>query len=169
MYSEGHLQELSDKAYRYALLVVKNKEDALDVMQETLYRYIVKKTEFDDKRAEVAWIYKVASNLSRNILMNSWYKRRAEISAEAWERIPDRNDTENTREDSIFSVVRKLPKKYSDVIFFYYYEEYPADVICTILGIKEGTFYSRLTRARKMLRRRLDAEKEDIGEQIDCT
>lgn len=43
MRSDEHLQELSDKAYRYALLVVKNRDDALDVMQETMYRYIVKK------------------------------------------------------------------------------------------------------------------------------
>ena len=92
--------------------------------------------------------------------MNSWYKRRAEIPAEAWKGIPDKSDTENAREDSVFSVVRKLPKKYSDVIFFYYYEELPADEICNILGIKEGTFYSRLARARKMLKHRLNAENE---------
>ena len=75
MHSEKHLQELSDKAFRYAILVVRNREDALDVMQETLYRYIVKKPEFENEKAETAWIYKVASNLSRNILMNSWYKK----------------------------------------------------------------------------------------------
>lgn len=154
MQSDKHLQELSDKAYRYALLVVKNRDDALDVMQETMYRYIVKKPEFADEKAETAWIYRVASNLSRNILMNSWYRKRVDIADDAWKNVTADDDKES--DDSILQAVHRLPKKYSDVIYFYYYEGYSASEIAAILGIKEGTFYSRIARARKLLRRKLD-------------
>lgn len=159
MCSEKHLQELSDKAYRYALLVVKNRDDALDVMQETMYRYIVKNPEFADEKAESAWIYKVASNLSRNVLMNSWYRKRTDIPDDAWEKIFRKDGTESEREwedNGILKAVHHLPKKYSDVIYFYYYEGYSADESCAVLGIRAGTFYTRLARARRMLRSKLD-------------
>lgn len=58
----------------------------------------------------------------------------------------------------ILEIVLKLPEKYRNVIYLYYYEEYSAAEIAEILGKKENTVYTWLSRARDILRDRLGGE-----------
>lgn len=57
--------------------------------------------------------------------------------------------------------VKALPPKYRVVIHLYYYEQYSTVEIARLLGKKESTVRSLLTRARELLR---EAWKdEDFG------
>ncbi len=58
--------------------------------------------------------------------------------------------------------VLSLPDKYKDVIYLYYYEGYSASEIGKILGKKENTVYSLLSRGRRMLREKLGGDR--VGE-----
>lgn len=93
--------------------------------------------------------------------MNSFSNKFRNELDDLLESIYDKDSVE-TENNNVISAVRRLPKKYSDVIYFYYYEEYPAEDICMILGIKESTFYSRLSRARKLLKRLLNSDDYNI-------
>lgn len=52
----------------------------------------------------------------------------------------------------------KLPKKYSHVIYLFYYEDMSISEIAEILNEKEGTVKSKLSRGRKKLKKRLGEE-----------
>lgn len=54
--------------------------------------------------------------------------------------------------------VLKLPEKYRDVIYLFYYEGYTAVQIAKILGKKENTVYTWLSRAKDILREKLGGE-----------
>ena len=54
-----------------------------------------------------------------------------------------------------------LPPPHKDVIYLYYYEEYSAEEIGQILGKNTNTVYTLLTRARKMLKTRLEGVTEN--------
>ena len=58
----------------------------------------------------------------------------------------------------VLEAVLSLPEKYRNVIYLHYYEDYPAVEIARILGKKENTVYSWLSRARELLRERLGGE-----------
>lgn len=51
-----------------------------------------------------------------------------------------------------------LPEKYRRVVYLHYYEGYTAPEIAEILGIKENTVYTQLTRGRALLRDVLGGE-----------
>ena len=52
----------------------------------------------------------------------------------------------------------RLPEKYRDVIYLFYYEEYTAVEIAKILKKKENTVYTWLSRAKDILREKLGGE-----------
>ncbi len=58
----------------------------------------------------------------------------------------------------VLETVLKLPEKYRDVIYLFYYEGYTAVEIARILGKKENTVYTWLSRAKEILRERLGGE-----------
>lgn len=62
----------------------------------------------------------------------------------------------------VLEAVLALPKRYKDVIYLHYYEGYTANEIGQILGKKENTVYSLLSRGRGMLKKELGGE--GIGE-----
>ena len=58
----------------------------------------------------------------------------------------------------VLEAVLPLPAKYKDVIYLHYYEKYSAVEIGKILGKKENTVYSLLSRGRKILKESVVSE-----------
>lgn len=58
----------------------------------------------------------------------------------------------------VLEVVLRLPEKYRNVIYLFYYEGYSAVEIAGILGRKENTVYTWLSRAKDILREKLGGE-----------
>lgn len=65
--------------------------------------------------------------------------------------------------DDTWQQVLKLPNKYKTAIYLYYYEDYTTDEIANILGVKDSTIRSRLSRARKRLK--IILEEENVNER----
>ena len=58
----------------------------------------------------------------------------------------------------VLEAVLALPVKYKDAIYLHYYEGYSAGEIGRILGKKENTVYSLLSRGRTMLKKALGGD-----------
>ena len=58
----------------------------------------------------------------------------------------------------MLQAVLELDPKYRDVVYLFYYEQYTAPEIAKILGKKENTVYTRLARARGLLKEKLGGE-----------
>ena len=58
----------------------------------------------------------------------------------------------------VLEAVLSLPKQYKDVIYLHYYEGYTASEIGKILGKKENTVYSLLSRGRGILKKELGGD-----------
>ncbi len=61
----------------------------------------------------------------------------------------------------LLEAVLALPEKYKDVIYLYYYEGYSAAEIGGILKKNVNTVYTLLTRARQILKTRLEGVIND--------
>lgn len=145
----------SDMVYRMAYSLLKDKYDAEDIHQEVFIKYLKKKPEFVDENHEKAWFLRVTINMCKNLWKTAWKQRVVSIDDE--NDIMEYELVEDERDD-IVRMVKRLPKKYRIVIHLFYYEELSIDEIASILGSKNSTVRTQLTRARAKLKDLLEEE-----------
>ena len=136
--------------YRVAYSYLKNCADAEDVCQETFLRLYRFSGEFPTDDSCKAWLFRVAVNLSKNLLRSGWKTKRAELT----EDIP----CESEEDLGLLESVMSLPPKYRVTIHLYYYEGYSVKEIADILGTTATTITTRLSRGREQLKRMLQEE-----------
>lgn len=136
--------------YSVALSYVRNKEDALDILQETFIRLLKEETDFDSDEHVKAWLIRVASNLCKNLLRSN--------NRFSDEEIPEQPYYDEHRDDTVLQKVMQLPEKYRIPIHMFYYEEYSIEQIAEILDTKVGTVKVQLKRGRDKLKELLKDE-----------
>mgnify|MGYP000891207135 CR=1 FL=1 len=142
------LETYSDLVYRICFFYLKSQTDAEDIFQNVFLKLLLHKEPFESKEHEKAWLCRVAINQCKD-LHKSFFRKNT-CSLENLE-IP----TEDKTEEGVLREVLLLPQKYRDVIFLYYYEDYPVPKIAKILGKNENTVHTHLRRAKAILKNRL--------------
>ncbi len=149
---EYAMEKYSRMLMRVSYSILSDEQDAEDAIQETFIRYMTKAPLFRDSDHEKAWLIKVVTNVSRNMLR---LKNRQNFhSAEELESIGI--DEENC---TVFELIMQLPPKYRIVLELYYIEGYKAKEISAIVGISQVAVRKRLQYARTLLKN----EMERIG------
>ena len=134
-----------DSVLRLAYSYLHNMQDAEDILQETLIRYMQAAPEFDNESHARAWLLRVAANLSKNRIEYNRYRMADELNEEL---------VAEEREDLSFvwEAVKSLPVTYRETIHLFYREGFKTAQIAEILGEKESTVRSHLKRGREKLR-----------------
>jgi RNA polymerase sigma-70 factor, ECF subfamily len=155
---------------RVVYRIVRNHEDAEDVVQETLLRVYCRLSEFRESCKFSTWVTKIAINASLMLLRKR--KARPEPSLvnnhdadQAWRTwdIPDpsmsieRKYICQERLEYLSRAVERLPSKYRLVFELSNVQEKSMREAATMLGTTVATAKSRLFRARKILRSELKA------------
>ena len=156
--AERLLERHGNSVLRLAYSYLHNMDDAEEILQESLIRFLQAAPSLENERHEKAWLLRVAGNLSKNRI--------------AYNRLRHADQLEETlaaeqREDLSFvwEAVKRLPSSDREVIHLFYYEGFSSAEIAGILGQKESTVRSRLMRGREKLRRVLK-EAYDFGESV---
>lgn len=160
---EEVLELYSKTVYRLAYARTGSIHDAEDILQEVFLRYAKSEMTFNDENHRKAWLLKVASNCSKTLVTSSWNKRRIDADIESgavsgFESIRDAADDaeKNSRNKLIRSSVINLPEKYRTVIHLFYYEGMSIEEISNIEEISISSVKTRLHRARKILKEKLE-------------
>lgn len=153
--AEYLVQTYADTILRLSYSYLKNTADAQDICQEVLLKTLLEAPSFENQSHEKAWILRVAANACKDILKSSWRKRICNI--EICKEIP----APDAPSGMLMEEINKLSSKYRTVIYLYYYEGCTAEEIGMILSIRPNTVYSRLARARKILKDNL-LDEENI-------
>ena len=143
----------ADMVRRICLVHLKNQHDTEDVFQEVYMKYMLYEEAFESTEHEKAWFARVTINACTDWLR--YLSRRKWVSLEAF---GEESVVLDEQSKEILEVVLKLPEKYRNVIYLFYYEEYSAVEIAKILGKKENTIYTWLSRAKEILREKLGGE-----------
>ena len=146
----------SSDMLRAAYTLLGSREDAEDAVQEAFLKLLAKNLSFRDSEHAKAWLLRVTINISKNMLRY----RNAHYGGELFENIPSDSVWKN-RDDSVLSAVMKLPVKYRSVVFLFYYEEYNTAEIAAILHCSVSTVTTRLSRARGLLKTKLEGESKN--------
>ncbi len=149
----ARLVELHGQAvYRLAYARTGSREDAEDVAQETFLRLVRAAPEFRDEDHRRAWLLRVAANCAADLTRSLWRRRRRPLEEAEALGAP----SPEPPEEGALAAVLALPERYRTVVHLYYFEEYSAAEIARLLGMREGTVHTRLSRARAMLREILE-------------
>ncbi len=136
-----------NSVYRLALTYLHSQAEAEDVCHDVFIKLIEHKVSvFPGK--ERAWLLTVTANECKNRL-KFWSRHKSEkLSAD----IP----VEDTQSPDILETVMSLSVKERTVIYLYYYEGYATEEIAGILKITASAVRSRMERARKHLKTKLE-------------
>ena len=147
------IDKYSDMVYRVALTRTGIIENAEDVFQDVFIKYSQKAPRFESEEHRKAWLIRVTINLSKNIKTSAWNRKVVNL---------DENIKFESKEESdIFSIVCELSENYRTVIYLFYYEGYKVKEISEILKKSEGTIKTWLSRAREILKTKVQGGFED--------
>ena len=145
-----------DTVRRICMIHLKNKADTEDIFQNVFLKYVLRTAPFDSPEHEKAWIIRVTANACKDLL-RSFFRSRT-VSLDVLIETPREMPEDHS---DILEAVLALPEKYKDPIYLHYYEGYTAGEIGRILGKNTNTVYTLLTRAKQMLKTRLEGVTEN--------
>jgi RNA polymerase sigma-70 factor (ECF subfamily) len=159
--SAGHCNKIQRRIYR----IVKNWQDAEDVLQESLMRAFLHLKDFEEKASFSSWLTRIAIN---SALMSLRKKRRyVETSMDVmsadreveyqWEpkdpaENPEAHFSRRERERLLNGAIQELPPKLRQVVQLKVIEGRSGEEVSQALGITASAAKSRLARARTVLR-----------------
>lgn len=146
------LQTHSNSIRRICFMHLNNRSDVEDVFQEVYLKYALHDVVFETEEHERAWLLRVAINACKDLKKSFWHRQTAALEDAGELSISDDN------REVLDAVLHLVPPKYRDVIYLHYYEGYKAAEIAQIMGQKENTIYTWLTRARTQLKQMLGGE-----------
>jgi RNA polymerase sigma-70 factor, ECF subfamily len=166
---EVALALLQNTVFSFSMKVCGQREDAEDTMQEVLVKSLPYLPKFNNPRALIVWLYKVAKNRCLMSRRKSKFAPARSLSLE--ELMPDRKELEILsapaektpetallrREDAkrLRDAVQKLPPDYRLILVLHDMEELSDADVAEITGLRQGTVRVRLHRARLFVRKTL--------------
>lgn len=149
---EEVIQREKDLVYRLAFSQCHQKDQAGDIFQNVMYRYLKRKPTFESLEHEKAWFIRVTLNCSKTSLKSFWNNRVEEIDEQAY--------IFEKKEIDLTPYLNKLPKKYNAVLYLFYYEGYSTKEMAKLLHIKENNVRVLLNRARNQLRKEIESDEK---------
>ncbi|MBQ7945177.1 MAG: sigma-70 family RNA polymerase sigma factor [Bacteroidales bacterium] len=165
------LDRHKDKVYNYILLIVRNREMAEDIFQETFMRAImtIKQGRYMENGKFSAWICRIAHNQ----IIDAYRRERNEktVSNEEYEDMDLFNDAKLCEENIEDKMVREqvlkdvnnlmlhLPDEQREVVYMRYYQDLSFKEIADITGVSINTALGRM-RYAVMNMRRMAQEKD---------
>ncbi|HAH17956.1 MAG TPA: RNA polymerase subunit sigma-24 [Eubacterium sp.] len=147
---EATMDKYGSLLLKMCILMLKNKCDAEDVVQNTLVKYYTANVSFTSDEHKKAWLIRVSQNECKDLLRRK--KRHVFVQYESVEYC----FTEDKEYDE--SIINRLIElsnldyKYKSVIMLYYMEEYSIEEVADILGISKASVKMRLKRGRDKLK-----------------
>ncbi|MBR2869014.1 MAG: RNA polymerase sigma factor [Clostridia bacterium] len=154
----------SPKAYFVALQILKNEQDAEDILQETYIKVLEKIGEIDPSQSFMGWLYRVVSNKSKNLLKKRNVLAFESYEDETFEEIPD-DGTEFSPEENldqgetcreVMAAIDELSDEKRVCIIMKYFGEMTVSEIAESLEVPESTVKNRLYSARKDLKTKFE-------------
>ncbi len=154
----------SDRIYNLALRILRKKEDAEDVLQETFLTVLEKLNTFDGRSSFFTWIYRIATNASLMRLrkkkvvfqeLNDHSDFQENVESRVfidWTQDPAANVFTGEVKSKIDEAINKLSDIYRSVFVLRDIEGLSIKETSAILGITEENVKIRLRRARQFLR-----------------
>jgi RNA polymerase sigma-70 factor (ECF subfamily) len=170
-YFEPLVTKYEQPLFRYCFHLCNNKDDAMDLFQETWLKAVSKIHRYKDGYSFKTWLLSIATNEYRDryrkaarrkpysrAFTNGDRKTIVMNQVKSSEKRPDAALMEKEIRVLIKSEVARLKWDYRSVVVLHYFEGFTVDEISRLLDIPAGTVKSRLYNARKVLKSRMEGK-----------
>jgi len=141
----------SKDLYRYAYSLLKNNEDAEDVVQDVFMNYLIKSDSYRGDCSLKTWLLVLTRNQCYNVIKSR--KIRQSESIEDVNLCSDINYVEDKL--NIEDALKTLTSEENEIIFLREYSDFSYKEIAQILNISIDNVKVRLFRAKQKLRKAL--------------
>lgn len=141
-----------DSLFAFAFKYCRHREDAEDIVQETLLKIARSFGQFDRKHLFTTWAYRIVINTAKDLFKK---QRQDRLMGAAYAlEIDDSGDCEAVPPgDGLWKLLDRLPKKLYDAVVLVYGQDLSHAEAAVALGCAETTVSWRLYQARRQLSR----------------
>ncbi|WP_319003641.1 RNA polymerase sigma factor [Sutcliffiella horikoshii] len=173
---ESALKELmnvyGDYLLRTAYLLVKDKQLAEEVVQDTFITAYQKIHQLDEEDKLKSWLTTITVNLCK-MQMRKWSFKSILSNFEFAERVTESEQADGPeaqllldfQNQSLSESIQKLDYKYREVIILYYFNEMKISEMAMVLAIAENTVKTRLKRGRSYLKEIIEKGEDESATQ----
>ncbi|MDR7870906.1 MAG: sigma-70 family RNA polymerase sigma factor [Tissierellaceae bacterium] len=147
-----------NKLLKSTYLVIKDEKHAEDIVQETFIRVFKYIKNFKGDSSIYTWIYRISHNVTMDFLKSSMPTIPYEDYLQSNDDIEDITIL-NMETESIKMAMDNLKIIYKQVLVLFYFDDLSIKEMSEVLGEKEGTIKSRLSRGRVELKKILVKEE----------
>jgi len=143
------------KMYGVCLLYTKDETAAEDILQDGFIRIITNIDKFRGDGSFEGWMRRIMVNLALEQYRKKRYMYAVDNIEDHTEDIEYNDVVDQVSADDLVKMIQELSPQYRMVFSLYAIEGYSHKEIGDMLGISEGASKSNLSRARKILQRRV--------------
>lgn len=151
-----HIIDNQEKFYRLAFSYVHNQEDALDVVQNAIYKALKHYSELRNESAVNTWFYRILVNES--LLFLKQRKKEVLQQEDGGTEIPY-YERAYEKEDDLYEQINHLDEELQNIIKLRFFEELSLKEISEIMDMNLNTVKAKLYRGLKMLKQNIQEVK----------
>ena len=144
-----HIVENQEKFYRLAFSYVKNKDDALDVVQNSVCKALDHYESLRNEEAVKTWFYRILVNESVHFLNR---RKREVLSGEDYDEQIPYYENRYEAEDDLEAQIDRLEEDVQKIIRLRFYEELSLKEISQVMELNLNTVKAKLYRGLKLLK-----------------
>lgn len=145
----------AELVYRYIFLLVRNKEVAEDLTQETFIKVLQNLHQFHQLSNLKTWIIKIAKNTTydyfRKVKWSSLFTNTREIPDSKISPSTEETIIKKTEIETLYQALKQLKRDYQEVLILRKINEFSTKETALILGWSENKVKTKLARALKKL------------------
>ena len=150
---EEYILKNKEMHYRLAYSYVKNADDALDILQESIYKAFSSIESLKDSSYIKTWFYKIIVNTSLDFLRK---RKRLIVVNEEFLATYDSGSFDNYKDIDLKKALEDLPDYQRSIIILRYFEDLKIKEIAEILDENINTIKANLYKALEKLRIKLN-------------
>lgn len=141
--------------YRLAFSYVRNEADAMDILQDSIYKALASLDKLKDPDSIKSWFYRIVVNTSLDRLRR---QKREVIAEEELLDGLDQGKEDSYQDLDLWKALDSLPEELRTIVVLRFFEDYKLEEIAQHLQLNLNTVKGRLYRALERLKIQLSEE-----------
>lgn len=148
-----YILEEKEKHYRLAYSYVRNTDDALDIVQESIYKAFSALDSLKEPGHIKTWFYRIVVHTALDFLRK---RKKLVLVDEKNLAVYDSGAVDDYADLDLQKAMADLPEKYRTIIILRYFEDLKIEEVAIVLDRNVNTVKTQLYKALEMLRIRIN-------------
>jgi len=148
------IDRYENKLFRYANNIIRDRDKAVDVVQETFIKAYINLNSFKTTKKFSSWIYRITHNESLNAIKK--YHKEIPLPEDVDFKSSDDTEEEFIQKETtemVSKCLHSIPVLFSEPLSLFFIEEKSYEEISDILQIPMGTVATRISRAKIIMKK----------------